>query len=193
MDDTLVADVPHAVPGILADTTRLGFRLASDTQTGSLLRLLAASKPGGRMLELGTGTGAATAWLLDGMTADATLLSVDSDPAVQAVARRHLGHDPRLTLVTVDGGHFLRAGSDGCFALVFADAWPGKYSHLDEALSLVAPGGFYVIDDMLSQANWPDGHQTRVDDLLAPLAAREDLRLMRLRWSTGIVVAARRA
>jgi predicted O-methyltransferase YrrM len=29
-----------------------------------MLRMLAASKPGGRFLELGTGTGIATAWLL---------------------------------------------------------------------------------------------------------------------------------
>jgi hypothetical protein len=35
--------------------------------TGLFLRTLAASKPAGRFLELGTGTGVATAWLLDGM------------------------------------------------------------------------------------------------------------------------------
>ena len=75
MDDTVVADVPRAIPSILADTARLGFGMASDAQTGALLRrTVVASKPGGRVLELGTGTGAATAWLLDGMTADATLL-----------------------------------------------------------------------------------------------------------------------
>lgn len=36
----------------------------------------------------------------------------------------------------------------GAFDLIFADAWPGKFSHLDEALSLLSPGGFYVIDDL---------------------------------------------
>ena len=192
MDDSVVADVPRAIPSILADTARLGFGMASDAQTGALLRVLAASKPGGRVLELGTGTGAATAWLLDGMTADATLLSVDSAPDVQAVARRHLGHDPRLTLVTADAAVVLRGGATGSFDLVFADAWPGKYSHLDAALARVAPGGFYVIDDMLPQPNWPAGHQARVDTLLARLDACDELRLTRLAWSTGILLATRR-
>jgi predicted O-methyltransferase YrrM len=37
--------------------------------------------------------------------------------------------------------------------LIFADAWPGKYSDLEKALKLVKPGGFYIIDDMLTQPN----------------------------------------
>jgi predicted O-methyltransferase YrrM len=41
----------------------LDFGMASDPLTGALLATLAASKPGGRFLELGTGTGGATAWL----------------------------------------------------------------------------------------------------------------------------------
>jgi predicted O-methyltransferase YrrM len=53
--------------------------MASEPLVGALLRSLAASKPGGRFLELGTGTGVATAWLLDGMDDRATLVSVDND------------------------------------------------------------------------------------------------------------------
>jgi len=41
---------------------------------------------------------------------------------------------------------------------VFADALAGKYDGLSEALCVVKAGGFYVIDDMLPQPNWPDGH-----------------------------------
>jgi predicted O-methyltransferase YrrM len=61
--------------------------MPSEADTGALLRFLAASKPGGRMLELGTGTGLATAWLLDGTGRCASLVSVDVDPVVQDVAR----------------------------------------------------------------------------------------------------------
>jgi len=46
-----------------------------------MLRTLAASKPGGRFLELGTGTGIATAWLLEGMDERSTLISIDNDGA----------------------------------------------------------------------------------------------------------------
>ena len=33
--------------------------------------------------------------------------------------------------------------------LSYADAWPGKFSQLEEALALLRPGGMYVIDDLL--------------------------------------------
>jgi hypothetical protein len=95
-------DPSPALPLIAARTTELSFNMASEPRTGALLQVLAASKPGGRLLELGTGTGLTTAWLLSAMDSASTLISVDTDPAVQAVAREALGNDPRLTLVLED-------------------------------------------------------------------------------------------
>ena len=48
---------PPALAAIQAETVALGFNMASEPQTGALLRALAASKPAGTLLELGTGTG----------------------------------------------------------------------------------------------------------------------------------------
>jgi predicted O-methyltransferase YrrM len=157
-----------------------------------MLRVLAASKPGGRLLELGTGTGLSTAWLLDGMDRDATLVSVDIDPGSQAVAREMLGADLRLEIVTADAAGFLRRQVGASYDLIFADAMPGKYELLDEALVLLRPGGLYVIDDMLPQANWPEGHAAKVPRLVADLADRTDLRLVSLAWSSGLVLVALR-
>ena len=70
--------------------------MGSEPKTGSLLRALAASKPKGNFLELGTGTGVGTAWLLAGMDPDSRLVTVDMDTEVVQIAQRHLGHDPRL-------------------------------------------------------------------------------------------------
>lgn len=184
---------PAGLAALLRDTHAVGFTMASDVWTGALLRTLAAGKPRGAFLEVGTGTGLATAWLLDGMDAESTLLSVDTDEAVLSIARRHLGADRRLSIVMQDGGDCLRAlrAEGRAFDLVFADAMLGKYAQLDDALALVKRGGFYVIDDMLPQPNWPDDHPPKVKGLLAALAARSDLRLTPLSWSTGVVVAAR--
>jgi len=175
------------------DTRALGFTMASDPAAGSLLRTLAASKPGGALLELGTGTGLATAWLLSGMDPGSTLLSVDNDEAVVAVARRHLGHDARVTFAVGDGTRRLASlvAEGRTFDLIFADAWPGKYTSLDEALALVRVGGLYVVDDMLPQPNWPEDHPARVAGLLETLGGRADLAVTLLSWSTGIVIAAR--
>ena len=115
--------------------------MASEPLVGAMLRALAASKPGGRFLELGTGTGVATAWLLQGMDAGSTLVSVDNDPAVQQVASDFLGADSRLTLVTSGGLEFLREQPAASFDFVFADAMPGKYDGLEDALAVVKVGG----------------------------------------------------
>ena len=57
--------------------------MASEPKTGALLKTLAASRPAGRLLELGTGTGISAAWLLAGMDRAATLITVDNDDAAQ--------------------------------------------------------------------------------------------------------------
>src|SRR6188472_4665353 len=96
MDDSELRRQPPAVAGILNETRTLGFNMASELKVGALLAVLAASKPGGRLLELGTGTGHGTAWLLSGMDSWARLDTVDTDPAVVDVARRYLAGDPRV-------------------------------------------------------------------------------------------------
>ena len=178
----------------LADRTRdLGFDMPSEPRMGSLLRTLAAAKPGGRLLELGTGTGLATACLLAGMDAQAELVTVDTDPRVQAVAREVLGDDARVTFVLEDGLAFIRREPPASFDLVFADAMPGKYDGLDEALALVRPGGFWIGDDMLPQPNWPEGHAGRVGGLIEAFRGRPGWAVTEMAWASGLIVATRRA
>lgn len=117
-------------------TTALQFAMVSEPLVGAMLRTLAASKPPGRFPEPGTGTGIATAWLLDGMDAGSTPISVDNDSAVQQVARDALGAGRRLTLVTSGGLEFLRGQPAESFDFVFADAMAGKYEGLAEALAV---------------------------------------------------------
>ena len=162
--------------------------MASDAQTGSLLRTLAATKPGGALLELGTGTGLSAAWLLDGMTGDASLLTVDNSVASVEIARTHLAQDPRISFHVGDGGEFLEAPRNQQFDFIFADTWPGKYTHLDQALALLKPGGIYVVDDMLPQPNWPADHAPKVAALISTLEAHPDLHVTKLNWSTGIIL-----
>src|SRR3954468_11398805 len=157
---------PESLNPILVRTQVLNFGMASEPRTGALLQTLAASKPSGRLLELGTGTGIATSWLLAGMDENSLLTSVDTDPQLQAIAREVLGSDRRLTLITEDGASFLRRQTPQSYDVVFADAMPGKYESLEQALAVLKPGGFYIVDDMLPQPNWPEGHAEKVPVLL---------------------------
>ncbi len=183
---------PVRLAQILADTEAAGFQMVSDARTGSLLRTLAATKPGGSFLELGTGTGAAGAWLLDGMDDNARLVSVDSDESFLSIARKNLGGDPRCRFVLEDGGAFIERQSPASFDLIFADTWAGKFTHLTQTLALLRPGALYVVDDLFPQPNWPPEHPSKVEAYLAALQARDDLHIATLDWGTGHIVAAKR-
>lgn len=73
MDELKHIHEPSALAALLAQTAEINFTMASEPKTGAVLRVLAASKLAGRMLELGTGTGVGTAWLLAGMDAASRL------------------------------------------------------------------------------------------------------------------------
>jgi predicted O-methyltransferase YrrM len=193
MNDREIIRKPFVLDAILRETAALGFDMASESKVGALLAALAASKPGGRLLEVGTGTGHGTAWLLLGMDSTSSLETVDTDPAVVAVARRHLGTDRRVTFHLMDGADFLRQASGRKFDLIYADAWPGKFSHLDEALALLRPGGIYIIDDLLPQANWPAGHAPKVPALISSLEQRPEFVTVRLAWASGLMLVVRTA
>ncbi|BBC34803.1 Methyltransferase [Streptomyces graminofaciens] len=194
MDDTPgTGQLPASLPELRAAALDAGFTMSCDSRTGGLLATLAAMRPGGRILELGTGVGEGTAWLLSGMNPTATLVTVELDDIVQGVARDHFRDDGRVTFVGGDGGRWLEEYDGAAFDLVFADTWPGKFTHLERALELVAPGGTYLVDDLTPQPGWPAGHETAVADLLAVLEARPDFRTTRLTWSSGLLVAVRSA
>lgn len=180
----------------------IGFTMSSDDLTGSFLRTLAASKPGGRFLELGIGVGAGSAWLLAGMDTASTLITVEQNAEQVELAKKYLGHDPRVTFWLGDGLEFLRE-AHAPFDFIFADTWPGKLSRPELALNLVAPGGFYIADDM--ELGWKDEAeleplmsdyllevwrgQRALTDLLKP---RDDFHCTRLDWSTGLLVCVKK-
>lgn len=181
--------LPSALELIESDTKALGFNMGSERTAGSMLRMLAASKPSAQLLELGTGTGISTAWLLDGMDADSRLTTVDNDEVCVEIARLNLGKDSRVEFYVADGSEFLSSLEGRQFDLIFADTWPGKFWDLDTALALLKPSGFYVIDDLLPQPNWPEGHAPKVAELIRALSARSDLVVCQMAWSSGLLLA----
>lgn len=193
MNDQYIGQIPSALPDIERETMALGFDMPSQRHTGAFLRAMAASKPGGRLLELGTGTGLATAWMLDGLDPDGTLLSIDSNPSISDVAARFLGSDRRVAFMVSDANDWLDTYSGPTFDLIFADAMAGKYENFQLAWKNLALGGLYIIDDMLPQDSWPPGHGSNVERLLSDLDARSDCHVVRMNWASGLVLACRTA
>ncbi|HEY9329849.1 MAG TPA: class I SAM-dependent methyltransferase [Streptomyces sp.] len=192
MDDA-PSHLPASLQALRAAAREAGFTRSCEERTGSLLAVLAAARPGGRVLELGTGVGEGACWLLSGMDGTSRLVTIERDETVQKVAREQLGSDPRVTFVAGDGGAWLEVYDGEPFDLVFADTRPGKFTHLEEALRLVAPGGTYLIDDLDPRPDWPEGHEASVERLLAELEEREEFRSVRMAWASGLLMAVRSA
>jgi hypothetical protein len=57
---------------------------------------------------------------------------------------------------------------------------------------MLNPGGLYIIDDMLPQPNWPEGHQEKAVKLIEDLEKRSDIILTKQRWATGIIIAVKK-
>jgi hypothetical protein len=49
-----------------------------------------------------------------------------------------------------------------------------------------------LVDDLLPQPSWPDGHAPRIPDFLSALERHDDFNVTRLAWSTGLVIATKR-
>jgi predicted O-methyltransferase YrrM len=185
-------DIPIEYLNIDKATKENGFTMPSDILTCSLLKSLATSKTSGKFLELGTGTGLSTSWILDGMDRSSSLISIDNDGTLLEIANRFLGGDDRLNLVLSDGEVWVNNNLGAKFDYIFADTWHGKYLLLEEVLEMLNKGGLYIVDDMLPQSNWPEGHQEKAINFVKYLENRSDLNLTKQSWSTGIIIAVKK-
>lgn len=192
MNDTNIQDIPKIHNEITRKSEEIGFSMPSDLYVGSFLKTLIASKPNGHFLEIGTGIGLSLSWMVEGMDADSKLISVDNDEELITIANNYFGKDDRVELICKDGTEWIKEYSGEQFDLIFADAWPGNYSEIDEVLNLVKVGGFYIIDDMTKQPNWPEGHEDNVIALTEYLEQRKDLQLTKMNWSTGLIMAVKK-
>ena len=192
MNQSNILDIPKVYPQLEARCSEIGFTMPSDIYIGTLLKSLIASKPNARVLELGTGMSLSLSWMVEGLDEHSELISIDNDPQLIKIAREFFANEPRVSLVCTDGADWIKSYQDGAFDLIFADAWPGKYSELNETLSLLKVGGIYVIDDMNPQPNWPEGHAAKAEKLTTYLESREDFTITKMNWSTGVIICTKR-
>src|SRR5688572_16472728 len=102
MTDTNIK-LPGNYEVILNASREINFSMASDLQTGSLLRTLVSSKPGGNFLELGTGTGLSLSWIVEGMDENSQITSIETEEKYLAVAKKFFNSDSRVSMLCMDG------------------------------------------------------------------------------------------
>ncbi len=150
--------------------------------------LAAAVRTGGRVLELGTGVGVGLAWAVHGLRqrTDVTVVSVELDPNIAAVAASADWPD-WVELLVGDAENLLP--SLGKFDLIFADAPGGKWTGLQHTLNALNQGGALLLDDMNPDRYTKPEHLEAISGVRNLLAAQEDLTLIELAIGTHLIIA----
>ncbi|MER7006486.1 class I SAM-dependent methyltransferase [Dactylosporangium sp. NPDC000555] len=170
-----------------------GFGQSCEPPVGRLLATLAAAlPPGARVLEIGTGAGAGTAWLASGLLprTDVSVVSVELDPAISAIAAQ--GEWPAFVELRVGDALEFLAAAEGGFDLIFADAMAGKSEGIEHTLARLNPRGTLVVDDMRAVDDWPDAFKVRQDLVRRTLLDDPGLVCVELEHGTGVIIGVRR-
>jgi len=131
---------------------------------GDLLRGLAAARPGGKIVEFGTGAGVGTAWLTSGLTQGARLISAEIDPALAQAAAELFKSYPNVEIRVGDAMSVL-ADTMPC-DLLFMDSTPRDYlapENWGNVIELVHIGGQIVFDDLAPLEQWPPEWDDLID------------------------------
>jgi predicted O-methyltransferase YrrM len=188
MDDRLPASVVAAHERAAA----AGFTLSCEPGVGRLLAALAATvAPRGRILEMGTGVGVGTAWIVSGLDgrSDVQVVSVEIDAPTARLAQTASWPG----FVTLQVGNILDLLDGlGRFDFIFADSQGGKWEGLDRTIAAVRPGGMLLVDDMTPPTWIDDAHRAHTARVRATLLAHPDLVAAELAEASGMILAARR-
>lgn len=154
--------------------------------TGAVLRALATSLQARAIVEIGTGTGVSSVWLLRGMPVDGVLTTIDVDAETQRAARETFAdagfQNRRVRVIAGRAREVLPRLSDGAYDMVLVDADRlGMIDYLNHALRLLRPGGIVAFagalnDDLVPNPAQRDEDTVACRQLLA--AIRDDDRVV---------------
>ncbi|GAA2531014.1 O-methyltransferase [Winogradskya humida] len=190
--DAGATGLPAVVTAAHRRAESVGFGYSREPLTGRLLATLSAAvRPGGRVLELGTGAGVGLAWIEYGLggRSDVQVISVEFDEALAAAVRRS-GLPPGFD-VRVGDAEKLLAGL-GTFDLIFADAPAGKWTGLHLTIAALAAAGVLLVDDMDPGRYTEPDHRDTVDRIRRTLTEHHGLVTTELSVGSGLIVAVAR-
>ena len=186
------AVLPEPVRLAAERAERAGFAMSCAPGAGRLLAVLAAAVPAnGRVLELGTGTGVGTAWIVHGLRGrdDVEVVTVEIAAATAALAAQYRW-PPQVRLLTGDALEVTRRA--GRFDLIFADAQGGKWEGLDATVAALRPGGQLLVDDMTPGEFADEHHARKTAEVRSRLLGHADLISVEMAWSSGLILSTRR-
>jgi predicted O-methyltransferase YrrM len=184
--------LPTRVVAAQARAKAAGFTLSCEPEVGHLLATLAAAVPdGGRIVELGTGTGVGTAWLVEGLGSrtDVDLVTIEKEGTTSAVARA--GDWPAFVTFVV-GDAIANLDDHAPYDLVFADAPAGKWWGFDRTFGALRPGGILVVDDMEAAYDDELPYHAEMKNTRDEIVGHPELMSAELAFGTGVILSVRR-
>jgi len=132
--------------------------------TGAYLRHLAQLLSAQSVVEVGTGSGVGSLWLLDGMIASGTLTSIDDEMEHSAIAKLAFAQAeiaaPRFRLITNVVMDVMTKLADRAYDLVVYRHNPEDLTYaITEAHRILRSGGVFVIDNFFGGSKVPDPAQ----------------------------------
>lgn len=148
----------------------MAFERSSIREVGRLLGALAASRPNGRLAEIGTGTGVGSSWIVSSMGPEASFVTVEADDDRAAASAELFAGFPNVRVLHGDWHEVLPP--EAPFDLLFFDGGgykrsppPQMRAESEHALELVAPGGVVAMDNLTPEHLWPADGPTWPDAL----------------------------
>lgn len=169
---------------------------------GALLRLLAASVDARAVVEIGTGAGVGSLYLLDGMNEAGVLTTIDPEVENQRAARESVteaGVRPaRVRTIAGSPREVAARLTDHAYDLVcFPAEAPHALDLLEHAERLLRPGGVLVVTNVLfhdrvADPAARDATTVQVRELLHAVQTSERLRSALMPSGDGVLAAVRR-
>lgn len=169
---------------------------------GQVLRMLAAVNGSRAVLEIGTGAGVSSLWLLDGMPAEGVLTTIDSEVEFQREARRAFQAaglpSQRTRLIAGRALDVLPRMAARGYDMVVIDADVNEFpDYLEHAVRVLRPGGVVVIvhalwHDHVADPARRDAETVIMRELVRFLADSPDFIPSLLPVGDGVAVAVRR-
>lgn len=169
---------------------------------GAALRSIAAMVNARTAVEVGTGTGVGSLYILSGMAADGVLTTIDPEPENQRVARESFSKaGVARTRVRTIGGRgedvLSRLTPNAYDMVVLCADHPHILDLADTSMRLLRTGGVLVVlnamfHDRVADTSYQDATTSRIRELLATIAADERLVTALSPAGDGVLTAVRR-
>ena len=150
---------PQLVQSSKALAESKGFEYSCSDEAGRLLSVLAGQVTQGKILEVGTGYGVGSAWILSAITPTIQFISVDNAKEKVDATAAHINHNQAEFIY----GDWKEVIAKGPFQFIFADAAAAKTIEGELLINTLAVGGMLFMDDFTPEEHFPIEWQGKPD------------------------------